>query len=374
MDLSKRCRGRGWHGANPDRLLTMAGIDAGWPRETVDLGRAFSRYDAVHTSAANREARVRIVFLDRGTIGPTVKITRPGFAHDWVEHEQTAAEQIVPRLEGAEIALVNKVPVSAETLAALPDLKMIGIAATGYDRIDVAACAERGVVVSNVRGYAVNTVPEHTFALILALRRSLVGYRQDVIDGKWQQSGQFCFFTHPIKDLAGATLGIMGEGVIGQAVARLGQAFGMRTLFAAHKGVTGLGPLYTPFEQVLAESDIITLHAPLMPQTRNMLALPEFERMAKKPLLINASRGGLVHEGDLVTALDRGLISGLGFDCLTSEPPVADHPLLAVLERPNVIVTPHVAWASEEAMQTLWDQLIRHVENFQAGRPSNVVA
>lgn len=317
---------------------------------------------------------MRIVFLDRGTIGPSVQITRPGFAHDWIEHEQTAADQIVPRLEGAEVALVNKVPISAETLAQLPDLKMIGIAATGYDRIDVAACGARGIVVSNVRGYAINTVPEHTFALILALRRSVIGYRQDVIDGKWQQSGQFCFFTHPIKDLAGSTLGIMGEGVIGQAVAKLGQAFGMRTLFAAHKGVTGLGPLYTPFEQVLAESDVITLHAPLMKQTRNMLALPEFEQMAKRPLLINASRGGLVDEADLVTALERGLIAGLGFDCLTSEPPTADNPLLAVLERPNVIVTPHVAWASEEAMQTLWDQLIGHVENFQAGRPSNAVA
>ncbi len=315
----------------------------------------------------------RIVFLDRGTIGPSVELTRPNFEHDWVEYEHTTPDQVIQRLSGAEIAVTNKVPIRRAALEALPDLRMIAIAATGYDVIDVAACKERGVTVSNIRGYAVNTVPEHTFALILALRRSLVGYRQDVIDGEWQRAGQFCFFTHPIRDLSGSTLGIMGEGAIGQSVAKIAQAFGMRTLFAAHKGVTGLGPLYTPFEQVLEESDIITLHCPLMPGTRDMIGMAEFRKMKKKPLLINTARGGLVVEKDLVQALNEGLIAGFGFDVLTSEPPAADHPFKAVLGRPNVIVTPHVAWASEEAMRTLWTQLIGHIENFRAGRPSNVV-
>lgn len=316
----------------------------------------------------------RIVFLDRGTIGPSVELTRPSFEHDWVEYDQTAPEQVIQRLSGAEIAVTNKVPIRRAALEALPDLRMIAIAATGYDVIDVAACKERGVTVSNIRGYAVNTVPEHTFALILALRRSIVGYRQDVMNGEWQKSGQFCFFTHPIRDLSGSTLGIMGEGAIGQSVAKIGQAFGMRTLFAAHKGVTGLGPLYTPFEQVLEESDVISLHCPLMPATRGMIGMDEFRHMKKKPLLINTARGGLVVEKDLVQALDEGLIAGFGFDVLTSEPPMPDHPFNAVLGRPNVIVTPHVAWASEEAMQTLWAQLIGHIENFRAGRPSNVVS
>ncbi|MEO1266439.1 MAG: NAD(P)-dependent oxidoreductase, partial [Pseudomonadota bacterium] len=189
------------------------------------------------------------------------------------------------------------------------------------------------------RGYAINTVPEHTFALILALRRSIVGFRQDVIEGKWQDAAQFCFFTHPIRDLAGSTLGVFGEGVLGKAVARLGEAFGMEVLFAAHKGVDGLGPLYTPFDEVIARADVLTLHCPLMPSTRNMFAAPEFARMEKRPLLINCARGGLVNEADLVSALDAGQISGAGFDCLTSEPPQADNPLLSVLERPNVIVT-----------------------------------
>jgi glycerate dehydrogenase len=315
----------------------------------------------------------RIVFLDRATIGPSVVIGRPGFEHEWTEYQATSQAEVVPRLRDATIAITNKVPIRKDALAELPDLKMIAVAATGYDVIDVHACQERGIVVANVRGYAINTVPEHTFALILTLRRSLIGYRQDVIAGEWQKAGQFCFFHHPIRDLCGSTLGIMGEGVIGQAVARLGQAFGMRTLFAAHKGVEGLGPLYTPFDEVLETSDVITLHCPLMPSTRNMLAMPEFERMSRRPLLINAGRGGLVHEGDLVAALNRGLIAGIGFDCLTSEPPTDDHPFRKILERPNVIVTPHVGWASEEAMQTLWDQLVDNIEGFHRGEPANVV-
>jgi glycerate dehydrogenase len=315
----------------------------------------------------------RIVFLDRATIGPTVTINRPSFEHDWAEHKSTSEGDVVGRLSDATIAITNKVPIRSSALERLPRLKMIAVAATGYDVVDVAACAERDITVANVQGYAINTVPEHTFALILALRRSLIGYRQDVIDGEWQKAGQFCFFHHPIRNLHGSTLGIMGEGVIGQAVARLGQAFGMRTLYAAHKGVEGLGPLYTPFEEVLESSDVITLHCPLTPSTCNMLAMPEFRKMKRRPLLLNVARGGLVNEADLVAALDEGLITGIGFDCLTSEPPREDHPFFGIVERPNVIITPHVAWASEEAMQTLWNQLIDNIEGFHRGEPQNVV-
>lgn len=316
----------------------------------------------------------RIVFLDRATIGPTVTLNRPRQAHDWQAYERTSPDQVIERLAKADIAITNKVLIRADALAKLPQLKMISVAATGYDVIDVQACTQKGVVVSNVRGYAVTTVPEHVFALVFALRRNIVGYREDVIDGAWQRANQFCFFNHPIRELNGARLGIIGEGAIGQGVARIGRALGMDVVFAAHKGVSGLGPLYTPWQDVIETSDILTLHAPLMPATRGMIATPEFEAMAKKPILINTSRGGLVDEAALVDALNRGLISGAGFDVLTSEPPRPDNPLLQVLRRPNVIVTPHVAWASEEAMQVLWDQTISHVDNFLAGRPSNVVS
>ncbi len=315
----------------------------------------------------------KIVFLDRDTIGPGVRIVRPGFDHEWIEYGKTAPEQVAERIAEADIVITNKAPIRTDQLVAAPNLKMISVAATGYDVIDVAACTGRGVTVSNVRGYAINTVPEHAFALILALRRSIPGYRQDVINGEWQKSGQFCFFNHPVKDLAGSRLGIIGEGVIGAAVARIGAAFGMEPVFAAHKGVSGLGPLYTPWDEVIETSDVISLHAPLMPATKHMISTPEFEAMKKKPVLVNTSRGGLVDEAALVDALDRGLIAGAGFDVLTQEPPAPDNPLLTVLERPNVIVTPHTAWASDEAMKEVWRQVIVHIEDFVSGSPSNTL-
>ncbi len=315
----------------------------------------------------------KIVFLDRGTFAPEIDLVRPAIDHEWVEYAATPADKIVERLEGATVAITNKVPIRAETLETLPDLKMVSVAATGFDVIDVPACRNHGVTVSNVRGYAVTTVPEHTFALIFSLRRAIAAYAQDVVDGKWQESGQFCFHTHSMKDLRGSTLGIFGEGSLGQSVAEIARALGMTVLFAAHKGVDGLGPLYTPFDEVLERSDVITLHCPLMPGTRNMLAGEEFRRMKRQPLIINTARGGLVDEEDLVAALDDGLISGIGFDVLTIEPPTSDHPLMKVANRPNVIITPHVAWASFEAQTECWRQTVDHVNAFFEGQAKNVV-
>jgi glycerate dehydrogenase len=316
----------------------------------------------------------RIVFLDRDTIAPQTQLRRPRFEHTWTEYDHTPAEDLLDRLaDEPAIVITNKVPLREATLAKVPSIRLIAVAATGTDVVDVAYCREHGITVSNIRGYAVNTVPEHTFALIFALRRSLLAYHEAVRRGRWQESGQFCFFDFPIKDLRGSALGIIGEGVLGQGVADIGRALGMRIMFAAHKGRSGLGPLYTPWDEVLATSDIITLHSPLMPETRNMIAMPEFRAMQHRPLLINTARGGLVDEGDLATALREGLISGAAFDVLTQEPPSADNPLLGLLDLPNFILTPHVAWASDEAMQTLADQLIDNIESFVDGKPSNVV-
>jgi glycerate dehydrogenase len=315
----------------------------------------------------------KIVFLDRSTIAPQIRLRRPSFEHELVEHASTHPEQVVERLRGATVAILNKVPLTAPTLAQLPDLRLIAVAATGTDCVDKTYCEAHGIAVANIRGYAVNTVPEHAFALILALRRNVVAYREDVIAGRWQQAGQFCFFDHPIHDLAGARLGIIGEGVLGQRVAELARAFGMVPMFAAHKGRSGLGPLYTPWNEVLETSDIITLHSPLTSETRGMIAMPEFRSMKRRPLIINTARGGLVDETDLVQALDAGLISGIGFDVVTGEPPPSDNVLMRVAGRPNVILTPHVAWASDEAQQALADQLMDNIENFFAGRPANLV-
>ena len=316
---------------------------------------------------------IRIVFLDRSTIAPRIRLRRPAFPHEFVEFSGTSEDEVVARLADADVAIINKVPLRAAALARLPRLKLIAVAATGTDGIDKDYCAAHGVAVSNIRGYAVNTVPEHTFALMLTLRRNVVAYRQDVISGRWQASGQFCFFDHPIHDLAGARLGILGEGVLGQRVADIAKAFGMVPLFAAHKGVIGLGPLYTPWQEVLETSDIITLHAPLTDRTRHMIGRAEFRAMKRRPLLINTARGGLVDEAALVEALDEGLIAGAGFDVVEGEPPPPDSPLLRVADRRNVILTPHVAWASDEAQQALADQLMDNVEAFVAGAPRNLV-
>jgi glycerate dehydrogenase len=316
----------------------------------------------------------KIVFLDRETLAPQITLKRPAFEHELVEYDRTAPDQVASRLQGASIAITNKVAITADVLAQCPDLKLIAVAATGTDVIDKAACAKHGVVVSNIRGYAVNTVPEHTFALMLALRRNLVAYRDDVLKGEWQKSGQFCFFNHPIRDLGGATLGIIGEGVLGQRVAEIARVLGMKPIFAAHKGRDGMGPLYTPWDEMLATSDVITIHSPLTPHTRGMLSTAEFRAMKKKPLIINTARGGLVDEAALVEALDEGWISGAGFDVLSTEPPSADNPLMRAAGRPNVIVTPHVAWASDEAQQSLADQLMDNVAAFVAGSPVNVVS
>tara|TARA_R110000751_G_scaffold305026_1_gene421013 strand:+ start:1197 stop:2150 length:954 start_codon:yes stop_codon:yes gene_type:complete len=317
---------------------------------------------------------MHVVFLDRDTFPENMELTPPVAAKGWTIHGRTAADQVVERLANATVAITNKVPLRREAIEASPNLEHISVAATGYDVIDLEACRDHGITVSNVRGYAVKTVPEHTFALILALRRSLVGYRQDVLKGQWEKAGQFCFFTHPIKDLSGSRLGIIGEGAIGQSIAGIARGFGMEPVFAAHKGVSGLGPLYTDFDEVLETADIITLHCPLTPKTRNTLAMPEFKAMKRCPLIINTARGGLVNEADAVKALEEGLVGGLGFDVLTHEPPKADNPLYLAASRPDIVLTPHVAWASQEAMAEVWRQTIEAVDAFAAGMPTRVLA
>lgn len=316
---------------------------------------------------------IKITFLDRATIAQNVTIRRPAFEHEWVEFQSTTENEIVERLSGSAIAVVNKVPLSRETLEQLPQLKLIAVAATGFDKIDIAYCKERGIAVANIRNYAVNTVPEHALALIMALRRNLIAYSQDVKNGQWGQSGQFCFFNHPISDLAGSRLGIIGEGILGQNMAKIGRALGMDVVFAAHKGRDDMGSEFMPFEEVLASSDIISLHCPLTAKTKDLIAMPELRQMKDTALLINTARGGLINEADLETAIVEKIIGGAGIDVIMDEPPADDHPLIRLMRCPNFILTPHVAWASSEAMQTLSDQLINNIENFITNKPSHLV-
>lgn len=311
-----------------------------------------------------------IVFVERGSVEATVR--RPSFSHTWEEHGRVAPDELVACLANATIAIVNKTPLAAAAIERLPRLRLVALAASGTDNIDIAACRGRGIVVSNIRDYAVHTVPEHAFLLILALRRNLLAYRQDVACGLWQKSEQFCLSGHPISDLHGSTIGIFGEGAIGQGVARIARGFGMRVLFADHAPPKAAGVEFTPADAVLAQSDVVSLHLPLTPQTRNLIGARELARMKPDALLVNTARGGLVDENALVGALRQGKIAGAGFDVLSTEPPRNGNPLLE-LDLPNLIVTPHVAWSSRQAMQTLADQLIDNVEAFVSGAPRNVV-
>jgi len=312
-----------------------------------------------------------IVFLERDSLEAEVR--RPGFAHAWREHTGIPSPEETARLlEKATIAIVNKVPLRGDVLAKLPKLRMIAVAATGTDNVDIAACKARGIIVSNVRGYAEHTVPEHAFCLILALRRNLLAWREDVKSGKWQQAERFCLSGRPVEDLYGSTLGIFGEGSIGQGVARLARGFGMHVLFADHAPPKAPDVTFAPADEVLARADVISLHLPLTQETRNFIGAAQLAKMKRSALLINTARGGLVDERALVEALRAGTIAGAGFDVLSVEPPKDGNPLLE-LDLPNFLLTPHVAWSGRQAMQALADQLMDNVEDFVRGAPRNAV-
>lgn len=308
----------------------------------------------------------KIVFLDRETLDANLR--KPNFPHEYVEYSQSSVDQVVERLKGATIAITNKVPLRAETLQHLPDLKLIAVAATGTDVIDKAYTTANGITVSNIRNYAYNTLPEHVIALIFALRRNLVNYVDSVRKGRWQQASQFCYFDYPIYDIAGSTLGIIGYGALGKSIATRAEALGMKILI----NDVIPGPNIVDIPTILREADVVTLNLPLTPQTKNLIGAKELASMKKTAILINTARGGIVDEQALADALRNGVIAGAGFDVLTVEPPKQGN-LLLDPTIPNLIVTPHVAWASKEAMQVLADQLVDNIDAFVAGEPRNVV-
>ncbi|WP_229622965.1 NAD(P)-dependent oxidoreductase, partial [Vibrio parahaemolyticus] len=236
----------------------------------------------------------KVVFLDRATIPNHIQVPRPEFPHHWMEYELTPPEFVVERLADADIVISNKVVLDQSVLLQLPQLKMIAVAATGFNNVDVSYCAEHGIAVANVRGYATRSVPEHVIAMLFALRRNLFGYHQDIAAGEWQRNKQFCFFTHSIGDVGGSTLGVVGSGALGQATANLAQALGMTVLFSERKGAAECRPGYVPFEEVLKHSDALTLHCPLNEHTQNLIGKAELQQMKPNAILINTGRGGLV--------------------------------------------------------------------------------
>lgn len=316
----------------------------------------------------------RIVFLDREALPDWLDFDGLSVPHEFVFHPHSAREEVAERIRDADIVIVNKVKVDGSALQQASHLGMIAVAATGTDNIDLETCNRLGIIVSNVRDYASHAVPEHVFTLMLALQRSLLAYRESVKNGRWQQSGQFCYFDFPVRDLAGSTLGIVGRGALGEAVAQIARAFGMKVQFAARRDAGAPAEDYTDFGHFLRSSDVISLHCPLNDQTRGMIGAPEFALMERHPLLINTARGGLVDEQALEQALRSGQICGAGFDVASQEPPGQDHPLMRLLAYPNFILTPHVAWSSHDAVEAMARQVIHNIEAFCRDEPRNVVA
>lgn len=316
-----------------------------------------------------------IVFLDRATLPERIQLPCLPFAHTWQEYASTQPHEIIPRLQQATIAIVNKVKLGDKELAALPALQLIVVAATGTDNVDRTACRARGVTLCNVQGYAVHAVVEHALSLMLALSRNLVPYQQALKAGAWQQSPHFCYFGPNIHDLAGKRLGLIGSGSLGRAMARVGSALGMEVCFAERRNASSPQTdqdgewVRLPFETLLATADVLSLHCPLNEETRGMIGAQELALMKPSALLINTARGGLVDESALLQALESGQLAGAACDVAGREPPHAEDPLLRALALPNFILTPHVAWASDEAMQTLAAQVMENVARFVAGDP-----
>lgn len=278
-------------------------------------------------------------------------------------HEHTAAADTIARLQGACIALTNKVVIDATVMAACPALRLIAVTATGTNNVDLAAAAARGITVANVQGYGTAAVAQHTFALVLALANRLGEATRDAVNGRWSDSPTFCLMDYPVLDLPGAALGIIGYGELGRAVAGIGEAFGMRILVA--EGHEGPQPGRLPLDQVLAEADVVSLHSLLTPATATLINAERLARMKPGALLVNTARGGLIDETALLAALRSGHLGGAGLDVLSQEPPPADHPLLTA-GLPNLLVTPHCAWVSRGARQRLLDATVANIRRFIA--------
>lgn len=287
-------------------------------------------------------------------------------------HARTAPDQVAERIRGRKVVITNKVVLDAALLDGADRLSLVCVAATGTNNVDIEAARKRGITVCNIRDYATPSVVQHTLALILALRTRLPAWQDRVRNGEWSRSSHFCLLDPGIEELHGQTLGIIGHGTLGQAVARAAECLGLRVLISERPGSTTIRPGRLPFLVVLETADIISLHAPLTPETHHLFNRETLARMKPGALLINTARGALVEPQDLRAALVSGHLGGAGVDVLDPEPPRADHPLLAD-PPPNLIVTPHVAWASRAARQRLLDQLANVVRHWQAGTPINEV-
>lgn len=315
----------------------------------------------------------KIVFLDRNSLAKTARIRQLNTTTEWYYYPRSEADEIIDRCKGAEILVVSKTNIDERILQACPSIKHIAVAATGFNVIDIQACKKHGVSVSNVPSYAGTSVAEHVIGYALNLRRQMIQYRQQVIDGAWQLSEGFCLFDKPVNDLAGSTMGIIGFGELGQTTAKLAHAMGMNVIFSARTTQSSNFATQTSFDELIRQSDIISLHCSLNESTENLIDAAALKKMQSHAILINTARGGIVDEVALVNAIIDGDLGGAGIDVLAQEPPQNNSPLLAIADRSNVIITPHSAWLSEQAMRTLTDTLADNIEGYLNAKPINLV-
>lgn len=318
---------------------------------------------------------MKITVLDGYTLNPgDMSWEKLGELGDLTVYDRTTPTETIERAKGSEIVLTNKTVLDRKVMEQLPDLKYIGVLATGYNVVDIKAATERGITVTNIPAYSTASVAQMVFALLLAVTNRVEYFTEENRTGRWSRSADFCYWDFPLTELAGKYFGIVGLGNIGRSVARIANAIGMKVLALTSKperelpeGVEKAESL----EDLLRRSDVVSLHCPLTDQTRSLINSQTLRMMKPTAILINTGRGPLVNEYDLAEALKTGVIAAAAADVLSTEPPAADNPLLSA---PHCYITPHVAWASTEARHRLMDIAVDNVKSFLSGSPKNVVS
>jgi glycerate dehydrogenase len=307
---------------------------------------------------------MEIVVLDALTLGTDIDLGKLNkFGHVNI-YNVTKPEEVSDRIKLAEIVITNKVVFDKEIIENAKNLKLICVAATGYNNIDIRSASKNGIIVTNVRSYSTESVAQHTFSMILALENSLVNYINDTRAGLWGKSEVFTMIIHPFNELNGKKMGIIGYGTIGKRVAEIARAFGMQVLIGKRKGIMYEGQERVDFERLLVESDIISIHAPLSDNTLNMFTFKEFEKMKSSAILINMARGGIVNEDDLYKALNNKTIRAAAIDVAEIEPMSTDNKLLSLN---NLLISPHIAWASTQSRNRLIDGIVKNIEKYIDG-------
>ncbi|MDH4071855.1 MAG: D-2-hydroxyacid dehydrogenase [Gammaproteobacteria bacterium] len=315
---------------------------------------------------------MKAAFLDFATVASAELDVSPlsNLTGTFDAYDCTAADEVAARIADCEFAYINKVRMTREVIEGAKRLRFIGLTATGVDNVALDAAKERGVAVANIRAYCTNSVVEHVFAMLLSLSRSIGPYRDSVRRGDWATAANFCMLDHPIRELSAMSIGIVGYGELGQAVAGVARAFGMRVLVSGRPGAGAAGVDRIAFETLLETSDVVSLHCPLTEETRGLIGAPEFGRMKRNAILINTARGALVDSAALVDALENETIAAAGIDVLPQEPPVGGDPLLDY-DGDNLLMTPHIAWATVEARQNAINETAANVAAFLAGGDRN---